>query len=443
MNASKVALPQLMVGCALTALMVLALIGLSGISAAAFSPVAQAAGSEAPPFNLTSIDGTNFSLSDYRGKVVVLDLIATWCPVCNDEMRELLKLRQEFTDVIIITISVDPTESDETLRSFKGRYHADWILARDTDDVLVKYQSYFVPTIVVIDPQGYISFQTTGFVPADELISEVTRVYPGGVEKPEKPEEPEEPTEASPSPSPSPAIEKPEETGETGKTVPTVISLYLLALVTGLFSFFAPCAFPLLPGYMSYYLGRYKGGTTLKSSVRAGIAAATGINGIFALLGAAVAAGGVAVKSYLSYLAPAVGFVIILLGLAMVSGKTEFFDKFGGLLSSYSSKIGVRSQHSGLFLYGVGYGLASMGCQAPVFIALVFAGLAAGGALKAFLVFLSFSIGMGCMMLTVSILAGTAKMQVLDRMRQLTPYINRVCGVILIVVGAYFLVEFI
>ena len=437
MNDSEVAPSHLKVG---SALIVPALIGLLGISAVAFSPVAQAAGIEAPPFNLTSIDGTNFSLSEHRGKVVVLDLIATWCPVCNDEMWELIQLRKGYDDVVIITISVDPTESDETLRSFKGRYHADWLFARDTDDVLVKYQSYFVPTIVVIDPQGYISFQTAGFVPADELKSEVAKVYPGGIEKPEETKEPEE---VITSPAPSPDVEEPEETAEPEERVSTVLGLYALALVTGLLSFFAPCAFPLLPGYLSYYLGRYKGGTTLKSSVKAGIAAATGINGIFALIGAAVAAGGAAVKSYLLYLAPAVGFVIVLLGLAMVLGKTEFFDRFGGLLSSYSSKIGVRSQHSGLFLYGVGYGLASMGCQAPVFVALIFAGLTAGGALKALLVFLSFSIGMGCMMLTISLLVGTAKMKVLDRMRQLTPYINRVCGVILIIVGVYFLVEFI
>jgi cytochrome c biogenesis protein CcdA/peroxiredoxin len=375
----------------------------------------QAAGSEAPPFTLTSINGMTFNLSDYQGNVVVLDLMATWCPICNDEMKELSQLREQYNEVVIITISVDPTETEEKLRSFKETYNADWLFARDTSNILVRYNAFTIPTIVVIDPHGKITFQRAAFVSAAELESEVERALSGGDE----------------------------ELGEPDKTAPAVTGLYLLALLTGLLSFFAPCAFPLLPGYISYYLGRDEGGATLRGSVKAGIAAATGINGIFALIGIAVAVGGVAVKSYLSYFTPAVGVVILLLGLAMVLGKTELFDKFGRLLSSSSSKIGVRAQHSGLFLYGVGYGLAVMGCQVPVFIALVFAGLASGGVLKAFLVFLSFSLGMGGMLLTVSILAGMAKMKVLDRLKQMTPYINRVCGVILIIVGVYFLLEFV
>ncbi|MBE0517568.1 MAG: redoxin domain-containing protein [Methanophagales archaeon] len=399
-------------------LFILSLIVIGGISAAALSPVAQAAGSEAPPFTLTSIDGLNFSLSDYRGKVVVLDLMATWCPVCQAEMKELAQLRQEKTEVVILTVSVDPVERDESLRNFREEYNADWIFARDTDNILVKYNAFSLPTIVVIDPQGYISFQKAALVSTEELALEVEKAYSGGIEEPEEPERP-------------------------GKAVPPVTGLYLLALLAGVMSFFAPCAFPLMPGYISYYLGRYEGGPTLRGSVKAGIASATGINGIFALIGAAVAVGGAAVKSYLMYLAPGVGVAIILLGLAMVFGKTEIFDRFGGILSSYSSKLGGGARYSGLFLYGVGYGLASMGCQAPVFIALIFAGLASGGALEALLIFLSFSVGMGGMMLTVSVLVGSAKMTILERVRRMVPYINRACGVILIIVGVYFLVEFI
>jgi cytochrome c-type biogenesis protein len=401
-----------------TVLFILSLIVIGGISAAALSPVAQAAGSEAPSFTLTSIDGLNFSLSEYRGKVVVLDLMATWCPVCQAEMKELVQLRQEKTEVVILTVSVDPLETDDNLRDFKEKYNADWLFARDTDRVLDKYWAFTLPTIVVIDPQGYISFQKAALVSTEELALEVEKAYSGGIEEPEEPE-------------------------QIGEAVPPIIGLYILALVTGVMSFFAPCAFPLMPGYISYYLGRYEGGLTLRGSVKAGIASATGINGIFALIGAAVAVGGAAVKSYLMYLAPGVGVAIVLLGLVMVFGKTEIFDRFGGILSSYSSKLAGGARYSGLFLYGVGYGLASMGCQAPVFIALIFAGLASGGAVEALLIFLSFSVGMGTTMLSVSVLVGTAKMTILERVRRMVPYINRACGVILIIVGVYFLLEFI
>ncbi len=400
-----------------TALFILSLILISGIGTVTIPPVAQAAGNEAPPFNLTSIDGTTFSLSDYRGTVVVLDLMATWCSLCDKEMNELSRLREAYPDVVIMTISVDPTETDEMLRDYKEKHNADWLFARDTDNVWDdKYRDLGLPTIVLIDPQGHRSFQKADFLPVETLSLEVERAYSGGDEEPEEPEEPTEPKYA-------------------------VTGLYVGALLLGLASFFAPCAFPLLPGYISYYLGRYEGGPTLSDSVKAGMAAATGINGMFALIGIAVAVGATAVRSYLEQLTPGVGFIIVLLGLAMVFGKTEIFDKFGGKLSSYSSKFGGGTGLFGLFMYGVGYGVASMGCQAPVFIALLFQGLAAGGLLEAFMLFLSFSIGMGSMMLAVSVIVGTAKTTILERVRNMTPYINRACGVILIIVGVYFLLE--
>ncbi|HDS45416.1 MAG TPA: redoxin domain-containing protein [Methanomicrobia archaeon] len=401
------------------AALVLFVLMLSALAITACSPVAGAARPEAPPFSLTSLEGTSFNLSDFRGSVVVLDLMATWCPVCKDEMPELVQLRQARPEVVIITISVDPTEDDTELRAFKEHYAADWRFTRDTDRVWEKYREFYIPAIVVIEPQGYISFRKAGLVPIAELIAEVDRASAG---VPGEPEEPAVPAETSTTP----------------------FGLYALAFLTGLLSFFAPCAFPLLPGYISYYLGRAEGGTTLRSSLKAGSAAASGINGIFALIGIAVALGGAVVKSYLSYLTPVVGVAIIVLGLLMLLGPSGMavFAQFEGLLSAYATKLGGRSSDSGLVMYGAGYGLAVMGCQAPVFIALIFAGLAAGGAVQAILVFLVFSLGMGCMMIAVSLLAGTAKRTMLDRLKALMPYINRACGLVLILVGLYFLREF-
>jgi len=407
------------------AVLILLVLLLSVLAATACSPVAGAARPEAPQFSLTSLEGARFNLSDFRGSVVVLDLMATWCPVCKDEMQELAQLRQARPEVVIITISVDPTEDEAKLRAFQEQYTADWLFARDTDRVWEKYREYYLPTIVVIDPQGYISFKKADRVPAADLMAEVESAYAG------IPEEPEEPSESK----------------TTGiiNFLQEILEKYWLygsALLLGILSFFAPCAFPLLPGYFSYYIGRYEEGATLKSALKAGLAAATGINGLFAVMGAAVALGASAVSSYLEYLKPGVGVVIVLLGLAMVFSKTGFFTRIEAFFASYSTKLSVRSQQSGLFMYGIGYGLAVMGCQFIPFIGLVLEGLAAGGALQAILVFLLFSLGMGCMMIAVSLLAGTAKRAILDRLKTLMPYINRACGLILILVGLFFLREF-
>lgn len=140
---------------------------------------APASAIEAPPFTLTSIDGTTFSLSDYSGKVVVLTLISTTCSLCHEEVQELVQLRQAYPATKIITVSVNPLDTDEDVRDFKETYNADWTFARDTDDVFSKYQGYraATPTIVIITPQGYLSFRKVDVVPLEDLNSAVESAY--------------------------------------------------------------------------------------------------------------------------------------------------------------------------------------------------------------------------------------------------------------------------
>ena len=134
---------------------------------------------KAPPFTLTSVDGTTFSLSDYQGKVVVMTLILTTCHLCQEEMGELAQLREAYPDVAIITVSIDPMETDENLKSFKEHYNADWLFARDTNNIASRYQGYVLatPTIVVITPEGYISFRKVDVVPLEDLKSAIESAY--------------------------------------------------------------------------------------------------------------------------------------------------------------------------------------------------------------------------------------------------------------------------
>ncbi|RZN40159.1 MAG: redoxin domain-containing protein [Methanophagales archaeon ANME-1-THS] len=150
---------------------------------------------KAEPFTLTSVDGTTFSLSDYSGKVVVLTLILTTCHLCQEEMEELKALKQAYPDLVIISVSIDPGETDDNLRNFKERYNADWLFARDTARVASTYQGYVLatPTIVIITPKGYLSFRKVELVPLEDLKSAVERAYreegeliPGGASE-EKP----------------------------------------------------------------------------------------------------------------------------------------------------------------------------------------------------------------------------------------------------------------
>lgn len=134
---------------------------------------------KAQPFTLTSVDGTPFSLSDFSGKVVVLSLILTTCSLCQEEMAELKALKAAYPDLQIITVSIDPGETDDNLRRFKEQYSADWLFARDTARVATTYQGYVLatPTVVVITPKGYISYRKVALVPLEELKAAVALAY--------------------------------------------------------------------------------------------------------------------------------------------------------------------------------------------------------------------------------------------------------------------------
>ena len=129
----------------------------------------------APDFTLTDITGHEFSLSDYRGKVVILEFFAIHCPACEMQVDELKKVWSKFHDgLFIISISVDPRDTDEALRSYAAEHNILWRVARDTAGVGDAYDVYYLPTIVIIDREGYIRYRHEGLTPSDVLIEEVS-----------------------------------------------------------------------------------------------------------------------------------------------------------------------------------------------------------------------------------------------------------------------------
>jgi len=139
---------------------------------------------EAPNFTLTDINGNTFSLSDFRGKIVILDFFYVECPYCDDEIVELEKIYAKYggDKLEIISISI-PEDSAEKLREFKKgpnsysnlEYEMTWIIARDTAGVRGMYNIYGYPTTFIIDEEGYISPNSpfVGLTSEEELSSEI------------------------------------------------------------------------------------------------------------------------------------------------------------------------------------------------------------------------------------------------------------------------------
>jgi len=127
----------------------------------------------APNFTLTDTDNDTFSLHDFRGNVVLLNMMATWCPACVQEISYLTDAQQHYGgNVIILSISVGG-DSNEMLKNFKTEKGATWRFAVDTDNVLVKYEVDKIPKLVLIDKNENVRFTHVGVTPSSDLITEI------------------------------------------------------------------------------------------------------------------------------------------------------------------------------------------------------------------------------------------------------------------------------
>jgi len=132
---------------------------------------------DAPDFTLRDIDGNEFSLSDYQGKVVLLDFFYIDCPPCREEISHLKTLHEQFgEDLVIISIDVNLYDTVNRLQSFREQQGISWTIARDTVGVSDEYNIRYVPTLVLIDPEGYIRYRHVGFTDESVLSGEIMEI---------------------------------------------------------------------------------------------------------------------------------------------------------------------------------------------------------------------------------------------------------------------------
>jgi len=124
-------------------------------------------------FTLPKVGGGTMKLSDQRGKVVVLDFMATWCGPCEVEIGHLKEIYQAYgTSLVIISIDVDESETDGLLIPYASEQGITWPILRDISDVssTTGYEVSSIPTLVVINQDGYIVSRNVGVTSSDDLM---------------------------------------------------------------------------------------------------------------------------------------------------------------------------------------------------------------------------------------------------------------------------------
>lgn len=201
------------------------------------------------------------------------------------------------------------------------------------------------------------------------------------------------------------------------------------AFTAGVATFFAPCAFPLLPGYVAFYLGSEDGSRgaldRLRRAAVVGALTSGGFLIVYGLLAGIVAAAGASALRDIALLEPVVGVVLIGLGAATVAGYAP---------TSHIPLPTRRRSAAGFLGFGVVYGAAAAGCTAPIFIAVALLALS-GTPATAIVTFGAYAGGMIVMMLVVTSLSTLGRDRVLRGLSRSAGTLSRASGVLLALAG--------
>ena len=229
-------------------------------------------------------------------------------------------------------------------------------------------------------------------------------------------------------------------------------SLFTWGLSGGIASFFSPCALPMLPAYLSYYLSAESvspagsdrgsglgadGGHSVTMSLRRGVLfgglASLGMLSVFAITAVVAGLLGDILTQVIPVLIPLVGGIVLSLGVLMLVNRASFLSRSVPL-----PEWGDASPKQ-FFSFGLLFAGAALGCTAPVFFGITLTALSTGGIAGAVTVLTGYASGMVGLFVVMTALVAVAKEETAQRIQSLIPYIERASALLLIGAGLYML----
>ena len=361
------------------------------------------------------------SLEDHRGRAVMLNVWATWCVPCREEIPDLQSISEEHrgAGLDVVGVSVDEGDYDGDVLSFADAYGADYAIWRDPEgDFSRTFHSVGVPETLLLDRDGVVVHRWKGPLQSgpetDRLIQtalESEGGYGGG--------------------------DAPSAATSDGRSIGLLVAFF-----AGLLSFLSPCVLPLIPSYVALISGM--GGSTAATGgkVDAGVSRRALVNGllfvagftsIFMMLGASATAVGALFGQYGEWIARIGGVVVLVLGLHVLGVlRVPGLDRDTRLLGRFSG--GRRLGRAGSFFVGMAFGAGWTPCIGPVLAGILTLAATTGSLAQGLALLATYSAGLAIPFLLATVALGRF-LTASRRFRKAMPWIERVSGVLLVAVA--------
>lgn len=141
--------------------------------AASSCALALEVGNDAPEFSLTDINGKTVSLSEFKGKVVILDFFASWCPPCRQEVPDFIQLQKTYADKGFAMVGVAVVSAKDA-KDFAGQAGINYTVLVDNGKVSDTYGPIrSIPTTFVLDKNLKIVKMYIGFRPKSTFEADI------------------------------------------------------------------------------------------------------------------------------------------------------------------------------------------------------------------------------------------------------------------------------
>ena len=355
------------------------------------------------------------SVGELKGTPVLLNKWATWCRPCVGEMPDLQNLYKDYKGrgFKIIGVSIDRPGGDQAVQEVARRRGVTYPIWRDEDDLFTStFRSTGVPESILVDRDGIVVYRWRGVVgdtPATRRLIETAIASQDNYAN-----------------------------AAADVTQEQAIGLGLaVAILAGLLSFLSPCVLPVVPSYVAFVTGvsgEQARATGRHLTLLNGLLFVAGFTSVFLILGASASAVGGALRDNSDLLACVGGVLLLLFGLLLIGIlKVPGLERDARLLQR-ATRLKHRLGPASSYVVGAAFGAGWTPCIGPVLAAILTLAATEGTVRQGMSLLGAYSIGLAIPFLLATV-ALDRFILTSRRFRVMMPWVNRVSGVMLLLLG--------